>query len=277
MTRHRFAIATVLATAFALSGCATFTDDNLAARVGTHELTEGQLADLVRERIGDEDAKIAPAGAAAEIITTFIVDATLRDDLVERGETPPAPVAPLTATGLQTNAQTVAQLWSTLPPPTIEPAVLRAAYEQGPAESNLICAAHILVDTEAEAVAVLDRLDQGESFADVAADVSVDPGSKDSGGALPCDSAASFATAIVPEFAQAALAGAVGEPIGPVESQFGFHVILLRPFDDIASAEFVPVLNQPPVRFGFLLDDVEIYVDPRFGTFDGARGFTPLG
>ncbi len=82
-------------------------------------------------------------------------------------------------------------------------------------------ARHILVEEEEEANAVLERLEAGEEFADVASDVSQDPGSARNGGDL------GFFTAdrMVAPFAEAAFALEPGEVSDPVETQFGWHII----------------------------------------------------
>ncbi len=85
--------------------------------------------------------------------------------------------------------------------------------------------AHILVATEAEATAVIERLGKGEAFAALATEVSTDPGSKDSGGEYKNITKGMF----VPEFEQAMFEQLkVGETtLTPVQSQFGYHVIRL--------------------------------------------------
>jgi peptidyl-prolyl cis-trans isomerase C len=85
-------------------------------------------------------------------------------------------------------------------------------------------AAHILVATEEEAAAVKARLDAGEDFAALAAELSIDTGSGAAGGDLGWFSAGMM----VPEFqagVEAATVGTVGEA---VQSQFGWHLILLK-------------------------------------------------
>ncbi|MGY6646989.1 MAG: peptidylprolyl isomerase [Salinarimonas sp.] len=82
-------------------------------------------------------------------------------------------------------------------------------------------ARHILVEEEAEAIAVRERLDAGEEFADIARQVSQDPGSARNGGDL------GFFTAgrMVAPFSAAAFELEPGEISDPVETQFGWHVI----------------------------------------------------
>lgn len=82
-------------------------------------------------------------------------------------------------------------------------------------------ARHILVESEDEAKKVAARVKGGEDFAKVAAEVSKDPGSGKEGGDL------GYFTRdrMVKEFADAAFAAKPGDIVGPVKSQFGWHVI----------------------------------------------------
>lgn len=103
--------------------------------------------------------------------------------------------------------------------PTLEEA--EQAIADSPLDWTEVCAAHILVATEEEADQVLARLDDGEDFAGVAQEVSTDTGSGAAGGDLGCTSPAAY----VPEFADATVTAEIGVVVGPVESEFGFHII----------------------------------------------------
>lgn len=83
---------------------------------------------------------------------------------------------------------------------------------------------HILVKTEAEALDIIEALKAGESFAALAQAVSTDTGSGANGGELGWTPVAGF----VEPFANAVRAAEIGEIIGPVESEFGFHIIQVR-------------------------------------------------
>jgi parvulin-like peptidyl-prolyl isomerase len=85
--------------------------------------------------------------------------------------------------------------------------------------------AHILVATEEEANAVIERLDTGEEFGVLAAELSQDPGSAQNGGVYENIAQGQF----VPEFEQAMFVdlepGETTET--PVQTQFGYHIIRL--------------------------------------------------
>ena len=80
---------------------------------------------------------------------------------------------------------------------------------------------HILVETEPEAQAIINELEAGADFAELAQERSIDTGSGAQGGELGANPAGTF----VPPFEEAVWSAEVGEIVGPIESQFGFHVI----------------------------------------------------
>jgi peptidyl-prolyl cis-trans isomerase C len=81
---------------------------------------------------------------------------------------------------------------------------------------------HILLERQDQAQAALQRIQSGEPFAQVAAAVSTDPGSRVRGGELGWNIPEHF----VPEFSRAMVALAPkGLKAEPVKTQFGWHVV----------------------------------------------------
>jgi parvulin-like peptidyl-prolyl isomerase len=150
-----------------------------------------------------------------------------------------------------------------------------------------VCISHLLVATEDEALAAKRRIDRGESFADVAREVSTDPGSSASGGELrradgSCDLAAAVAVTYVPEFASAVQGAPVGTVIGPVATQFGFHLLTITEAEPVQFAAVEDDLRQAAIGAVFtaaqgeiqrLLDRASIRVDSRYGTWNAAQRF----
>ncbi|MCW5713498.1 MAG: peptidylprolyl isomerase [Bauldia sp.] len=102
---------------------------------------------------------------------------------------------------------------------------IQARYDQEVAAMNLpeqVHARHILVNTEAEALDIINQLNGGADFATLAAQLSIDTGTGAQGGDLGW-----FAEGeMIQEFEDAAFAiepGQVGQV--PVPTQFGWHVI----------------------------------------------------
>ncbi len=102
-----------------------------------------------------------------------------------------------------------------------------------------VCASHILVDTEEEATTVLQDLLDGADFAEEAAAKSTDPGGA-SGGDLGCFGREQM----VKPFADAAFDAPIGTPIGPVQSQFGYHIILVQEHDTASVRPLAEVREQ---------------------------------
>lgn len=80
--------------------------------------------------------------------------------------------------------------------------------------------AHILVKTEAEAKIILERLNKGERFANIAKQVSLCPSAKRGG-----DLGNFGRGAMVKEFEIAAFGLGKGETSSSVKTKFGYHII----------------------------------------------------
>jgi peptidyl-prolyl cis-trans isomerase C len=101
-------------------------------------------------------------------------------------------------------------------------------------------ARHILVETEAQANAILASLKKNGKFEDIAKKQSKDPGSGANGGDLDWAAAGNY----VKEFSDAMVALKKGETsAAPVKSQFGFHIIRL---DDVREAQLPKLEDVKP-------------------------------
>ncbi|MBT6136293.1 MAG: peptidylprolyl isomerase [Rhodospirillaceae bacterium] len=109
----------------------------------------------------------------------------------------------------------------------ITPEALSARYDEFVKErfaGEEVKASHILLETEAAALEVIEALEKGDDFATLAAEKSTGP-SASNGGDLGWFSR----DQMVPEFSEAAFALAPGESTkAPVKTQFGWHVIMLE-------------------------------------------------
>lgn len=131
--------------------------------------------------------------------------------------------------------------------------------------------AHILVSDQAKAQSIVDQLKAGASFADLAKANSVDTGSAQQGGDLGCLASGEF----VQEFQTAADAAPLNTPVGPVKSQYGYHVILVTPYVSTfekARSQVVQALEQNAQQVASQavtkrLGQMKVHVDPRYGTW----------
>jgi hypothetical protein len=288
----------ILLLAAVTTGCTTFSDNDAAARVGDFELSQDELGELMIAATpgAEPDDELELSGDTARtLLNTWILTKILEVDLAAQGETISADAVaeaaggfeaqdpnawattPLAIQDLQSRQQAAIAKWSELEVAAPADEELRSTYEAGTDESGFVCAAHILLETEAEAQAVVDDLAGGADFAELAAAESIDPGSGAGGGNLPCDLIDNFQSAYVPEFVEAALGAELGDVVGPVSSEFGFHVIRLRPTDQVDPAELATLYSDTTLRFQRVAEEVDVYVDPRFGSFNSASGVIALG
>lgn len=98
-------------------------------------------------------------------------------------------------------------------------------------EDTYVNASHILVnfgtDTAAakkKAEDILARIKKGEDFDKLASEISDDPSAKQNKGDLGWFTKG----AMVKEFEDAAMNGKVGEVVGPIKTQFGFHLLKIK-------------------------------------------------
>ena len=150
---------------------------------------------------------------------------------------------------------------------------LRQQYEDRVVEFSQVNVAHILVSTEREAQRIRDQATP-KNFADLARRFSEDTASAPNGG----DLGAQRASDLVGAFARAALRIPVGEIGGPVQTEFGFHVIHVldrqtQPFEEVQETLLEELRGD--VFGAWLLEQVEaaeIRVNPRYGFFDDRTG-----
>jgi foldase protein PrsA len=88
--------------------------------------------------------------------------------------------------------------------------------------ADKIKCSHILVKKQSEAIAILERLNEGEGFANLAKELSIDKGSAKRGGDLGLFGRGMM----VKTFEEAAFKLKKGELTqDPVKTEFGYHII----------------------------------------------------
>lgn len=150
---------------------------------------------------------------------------------------------------------------------------LKQIYDKNKSQFATIDTSHVLLETEQEAKDLLPKVTK-DNFAEMAKKFSIDPSAKENGGDLgPIP-----ATQLVVEYSDAVLAAQEGQIIGPVKSDFGWHIIWVKgidipPFEDVKSQL---AQQGPGDAFQIWLDqqvaDSEIEVNPRYGKLDPATG-----
>jgi parvulin-like peptidyl-prolyl isomerase len=216
--------------ALVVTACGSVTGST-AVSVGDVDYSQDALKDDLRASIVDGTAD---AIATNQWLNEWIFFTTVELELESRGIVPSADQVDSATAALvarnpefdadgpgaqirisQESVRVAALEWAEEQYPNPEPADI------GEFVPDILCSNHILVETEDQAADVLARLDAGELFADLAVELSIDTGSGALGGELGCYPEGS----LVPEFENAGYAAGDGEVIGPVQTQFGFHVI----------------------------------------------------
>ena len=111
-------------------------------------------------------------------------------------------------------------------------------------------ARHILVAEEETAADLMAALTEGESFAALAIANSLDTSSGQNGGELGWAPASNY----VRPFAEAALAAKPGATVGPVQSEFGWHIIQVRAMEERPVSE-TQLESARNTVFRYWLDD----------------------
>ena len=262
-----------------LAACAS---ESTVVGIGDTDLDRADVLEWIEARGGiaavgevTVDAKVA-----AEVISELVTYEALIDLLAEHGTVASdADVAKasdkLVAAGFDVSSSMMGRLsrWqAALDAIDAGVAGVRSAYEANAGlVSHELCTSHILVSTRDDADEVIDLLAAGSDFAELAGQVSQDPGSGSQGGSLGCVPTGAF----VPMFERATL-GAIAAGVtlvGPVPSQFGQHVIRI---DEVRPTEPVAFEDLGSRAVNVLLSIAsmtrEVSLDGRFGTWDPVVG-----
>ena len=126
---------------------------------------------------------------------------------------------------------------------TVSPDSVRQFYDQNRAQFGTpeqVCARHILLEDKARADELFIQLQDGGNFAEVARNNSTDTGSGQQGGDLGCFGRGQM----VGPFEEAAFGAEVGDTVGPVQSEFGYHIIRVYEKNPAVTTPFPEVREQ---------------------------------
>ena len=136
-----------------------------------------------------------------------------------------------------------------------------------------VCTVHVLLETREEAEAVLERALAGTPMTDLARELSIEPSAAETGGDLGCLPASTF----VAEYGEAVVRAELMTPFGPVESQFGHHVILVTDRTDPRLEEHEEEIragNAERARSSVIEEwfirvaaESDVQIEPQYGTW----------
>lgn len=296
--------------AVGLTGCATFSEADTVVSVGSVSVDQSDLDAMLVEYSarGDlfgtaplgEDGTV-PTEQARILLSALVVSSAVRDVLAEADDAitesdraafldtlaSDSPVLTLESglADLIADTQDTVIASAMARATAIEPSELERRYAIDPGSTGFLCLRHILVDTEAEALDVIAELDAGADFAELARERSTEEVAATTGGALAdrdaaCVPTSQYAQAFDPVFTAAAHATPGTTLSAPVETAFGWHVIMHRPWDEIGgeivAAHAADATGQHRLDARLAGDDIR--VDPRYGRWNPATNrVEPIG
>jgi parvulin-like peptidyl-prolyl isomerase len=270
-----------------LTACGSGLPSGAAATVDGEAVSRDQLESAVRELTADapEEGRAEATEGAQRQVLTLLIQAKIIENLaeeegieVDEAEAEARIEADVEQSGgeealsemLASQDLTFELYRDVLVPTQLRVDVLRQrlAADEPPLEMRTV--RHILVESEEEAQEIVDELEGGADFAALAQERSTDTGSGAQGG----DLGSAPRGAYVPEFDEAAWEADVDEIVGPIESQFGFHVLQVTDTEETAVEDMdVQQLDQLVgqalgARIQQAFDGAEVSVDSAFGEWD---------
>ncbi|NBY62265.1 MAG: hypothetical protein EBQ54_08260 [Actinobacteria bacterium] len=153
-----------------------------------------------------------------------------------------------------------------------------AMYDKAPGSLGVLCVRHLVVETEAVANEAIAKFADGTDFSKLAGEFSTEPNAKESGGALggtdnACITLAEYQSGFDADFTAGALLAKPGVAYGPVKSSFGYHVIYVRPFVEVAEdiSKLLAKNTGANLLTGYIATS-KIKVDSAYGVWSSARG-----
>ena len=244
---RRFLLAlSATAVAALTTGCATFSDSSNVARVGDATLTNDDFQAQLLE-LGAPDDQLLPAEAIRAEITTWIQEQVAATD----------------TDGL--SADEAAE-----------------RYDAGLESSGTVCINGIVVEDQDTATSVADDLAGGGDFTALLEAENLDPSLGEAGGDVGCLTSDQIAEAGDVPFVEVAASLTADNPVATsalfdqLGNEFAWVVLQFRTFDELspADADVVTATLDTAAQ----LADADVYVSPRYGTFDATSGqVVPLG
>lgn len=198
----------------------TLTADSVVATVNGTEITLGHML-MVRASLPEQYQQLPD-----DVLWDGIMDQIVQQTVLSQQDSGEETRRIKLALENERRALMAAQVIEGIVDDAVTDAAVQEAYEQTYLQADQaeeFNASHILVTTEEEAAAIVEELNGGADFAEVARAKSTGP-SGPNGGQLGWFGAGMM----VPEFQAAVEALEVGAISGPVQTQFGWHVIILN-------------------------------------------------
>lgn len=242
VNRPLLTIAAALAAASLAAGCSTFSDTDVVASVGDTDLSEDELLELATAQGLPEENQ--DDLASLRTVMSGWIEATAIENGLFSNETIEA----------VTDEQ------------------LAELYDQGLDASGVVCVRLVVTESVDAADDVIEAIEDGSDFDDVFAEFNQDPTLAADGSTTRCFDSQQIAGNDGPEVAVLRSVNAdnttVSTPsVRPDGTEAGF-VAVFQTFDELDDT-LRPQIG-PNLAIGVAVNDLDISVDPRYGTFDPA-------
>lgn len=195
----------------------------VVAKVNGHEITERDVK-LAEAEIGSDLGQLA-ADTRRRVLVEYVIETQLMADALDQ-EKAKTPNLDSNLAYFKRRAKRETYFENKVKS-SVSEAAAKTFFDdrvKGLKPEEEVKARHILVETEDEARDIKEKLNRGAEFAELAKEHSRDPGTKANGGLLGFFSRGQM----VPQFEQAAFSIEPNEISDPVQSRFGWHLILVE-------------------------------------------------
>lgn len=215
--------------------------EKILAVAAGHEITEKELNDLIKNYPPEQQIYMSSPQAKQQVLEQIIAFHLFHKMAVEEKITESKEYEEMIEKMKVELASHMAAT-SIIEGVKVEEAEEKAFYEENPdlfeAQAQ-VSAKHILVENEDSANDIAKEIADGLAFEEAAKKYSTCP-SKEQGGDLGYFSKGQM----VPEFEKAAFEGEIGKVIGPVQTQFGYHLIRVEDKKEGSVVPFEQVQDQ---------------------------------
>ena len=215
--------------------------EKILAVAAGHEITEGEVNELIKNYPPEQQIYMSSPQAKQQVLEQIIAFHLFHKMAVEEKITESKEYQEMVE---KVKVELASHMAATqvIEGITVEEAEEKKFYDENPdlfAAKAQVSAKHILVDSEDSANDIAKEIADGLAFEEAAKKYSTCP-SKEQGGDLGYFSKGQM----VPEFEKAAFEGEVGKVIGPVQTQFGYHLIRVEDKKESSVMSFEQVKDQ---------------------------------
>lgn len=196
----------------------------LAVAAG-HEITEKELNDLIANYPPEQQIYLANPQAKDELLEQLI-GFHLFAKMAEEQKIRESKEYRETLEKMKNELASHMAATSVIEKVTVDEKEIKKFYDENPSQfvaGAQVSAKHILVEEKEQAEKIAKEIAGGKDFAEAAKEYSTCPSSEKGG-----DLGYFGKGQMVPEFEKAAFGGEIGKVLGPVQTQFGFHLILVE-------------------------------------------------